>query len=374
MEWRRKVEREDRQTPIEKMLGKSFMMVSDPRLAKYPLPEIPENWDRSKPYPHPTQTITPDMAMDILRYRAIELDRIPKEIRHSEMVANRRIMPGALTGTRRRKGLIQILRDGEWNEGTASPIQFSADGFLLDGQHRIAACALSKHPEICPTGVAIKVPVTDCVPWDTFAVTDVGRGRNAGNLLRMKYSAYIGGAAKLILPVLHGDERLRWSYTEATTAECVTLGQQWPLFDSRWVTEIMKATTHLHIPTTPLLATVIMALAAGGDKVSDDVQQFLNGLSIDFEEGYHWPYGDGKDPRYMLKTMYLRKKAGSKNLTDADRRLATAHIRRALEIWLERKSDRPINLQKLPNPGDKELLPEVWRADDVRTYHLEVTA
>lgn len=359
---------ENAQSVIEKLLG--FDFVSDPRKAKTPIPEAPEGHPSDRPYFYPAQVFTPSMAKDILKYRVIRFDVMPKKLQHDEMTANRRFLIGALKGSRHRKGLIQVLLDKEWNPRIATPVVFTEDGFLLDGQHRFAACALS--------GVPIEVPVAVQGQWDTFTVTDTGTGRNAGQLLgEVPYPDYSAAAAKLILPTIKGTERTNWSDSDAPNQDIYDLVHGWPFFHESWsnggswMKEVVQASAS-RVPLSPLAASTMMALAAGADPFH--VQSFLTGLKPSYRDGFPEIGDRANDPRWMLRNVYLNKPSGTR-VSDKQRRQQVGHVRQAMQIWLEYQSgSQIIRLTKLPTVPSHQKLPEVWHADRVREFHREAVS
>lgn len=353
-------------TPIEKMLD--FQFVSDPRRARFELPGAPAGWPQGKPYAHQPTTFTPEQARDILKYRVIRLERIPKDLRHDDMCANRKFLLNVLRGTSRKKGLIAVLRDDGWNHNTPQTASFTREGFLLDGQHRFAASVLANKP--------ITLPYMSCVPWDTFVDIDSGRGREAAQLVDVPYAEHAAAAARRILPVLKGIERQVWAEQNAVNSDIVELVHGWPFFQESWdgagggtwMQEIM-ATRPSRVPLTPLIASVMMALAAGADRFH--VLEFLEGLKPSYTRGYDTLGTTGADPRYLLRDRYLNRNKNTKDPKEARR--AVAYCRRALAVWLEyKRGGRVEELRALKAVGERELLPEVWRADAVRKFHNEV--
>lgn len=363
---------DDAKSAIEKRLG--FDFVSDPREAKFPIPETPKGHPKNRPYPYPAVKVTPEMARDILKYRVIRREITPKRLIHKKMTGNRRFLMAALDGSRHRKGLIEVMSDGEWNPGIAAPIVFTSDGFLLDGQHRVAACALSK--------TTIEVPITVNGQWDTFAVTDTNRGRNAGQLLGdVPYADYCAAAAKLILPVIYGTERQDWSIQSASNQEIYDLVHGWPFFHESWenggtwMKEVVNAAAS-RIPLSALAASTMMALAAGADVYH--VQAFLDGLKPNYRDGFPDIGEKGKDPRFLLRRAYLTRGNSGKNATDTERRQQVGHVRRAMQIWLDyrmwderREGPGITELSQLRSVSEHSDLPEVWNADAVRKFHRE---
>lgn len=363
---------EENLSPIERLLG--FAFVSDPRKAKFPIPKTPAKHPVDRPYPHPSMIITPEMARDVLKYRAVSMEVMPKELKHAAMTGNRRFLLTTLEGGRRDKGLIQKIKDGEWNPRISSPVVFTRDGFLLDGQHRFAACALA--------GVPIEMPPTTNGQWDTFSVLDTGRQRNAGQLLgNVLYADYSAATARMILAVIRREELREPVALDASNREIYDLVHSWPWFHESWddggswMSHVMAASGRM-LPRTPLAASTMMALAAGANP--SWVQEFLNGLKPDYGDNLDEKFiqiGEtGRDPRHMLKKFYLYPKAKLVPAT-LDKRRQTGHCRRAMEVWLEYKAGNPIELAKLPTAAPLNSdMPEVWHADAVRKFHQDVIA
>lgn len=361
--------REDTRTAIEKMLDLDF--VSDPRLSRFPIPETPGDFlvkTPDRPYPHPSYKVTPEMAKDVLKYRVIRVERMPRDLRHPEITSNRRFLLTTLNGTKKNQGLVPMVSGGGWNPRISTPAVFTRDGFLLDGQHRFAACALS--------GVPIELPITTNGQWDTFAVLDTGRGRNAGQLLgdMIPYPDQSAAAAKLILPVLRGIERSDWTVPDATNQEIYELVHGWGVFheiqegSGSWMKHVLQAAAS-GVPQGALAASVMMALAAGADPFA--VASFLEGLKPSFQEAYPMIGSRGRDPRYLLRRQYTNKR-GAKKATDKDRRDQVSHVRRAMEVWLDYTSGSSlIELEKLQAAAENADLPVVWNASAVRQYHNE---
>lgn len=360
-------------SPIEALLG--FEFVSDPSKAKYPLPETPKEHLKTRPdrpFPHPGMVITPEMARDILKHRVIRVDLIPRQRRHEDITRNRRFLMGSLQGTKRNKGLIRIVQDGELNPRTSIPLVFTEDGYLLDGQHRIAACWLSKK--------SIEYPVTTNGQWDTFSVLDTGRSRRPDQLLGegIPYPEQAAAVAKLIISVLRGTEQNEWTAQDASNQDIYELVRGWPFFygdedgSDSWLKHVAKASKS-RIPITALGASTIMALAAGANP--DHVQEFLNGLTPGYRDGFPMLGKNGEDPRHLLRRQYLNKQQ-SKHPNDKERRIQVSHVRRAMEVWLEYKAymdpkdeGKLIELTKFQGPSESSSLPAVWRADAVRSFH-----
>ncbi len=358
---------ENRISAIEKKLG--FEFVSDPRLARFLIPQTPPEYlakHPDRPYPHPSMVITPEMARDVLKHRVIRTDRMPRGIRHDEMTGNRRFLLLTLDGAKGKKGLVGTIENGDWDPRISTPVVFTGDGFLLDGQHRFAACALS--------GIPIELPVTTNGQWGTFSVLDTGRGRSAGQLLGdIPYPDQAAAAARWILPVLRGTEKTQWSVPDASNQDIYDLVHGWPWFhetwdNGSWMRHISQASGR-RIPLSALAASTMMALAAGAS--ASHVQEFLNALKSSYSEGFPKFGIKGDDPRFMLRRQYLNK-TGAAKPTERDRRDQASHVRKAMSIWLDHRAGiRTVEQAKLQAAFEGADLPGVWHADAVRSFHNE---
>lgn len=344
---------------IEKMLGVTF--ASDPRRSRFPLPEIPAEYAEAypgEPYVIPFE-VTPEIARDWLTYRVISREVTPKELLHDEFGPNRRFIPGALTGSSSKKGWIDTFKDGEIRK-THQGIAFTPDGFLLDGQHRLAACLLTK--------ISYRPLLANGVPWDGFVAMDSGRARTADQFITMPHPTLCAAAARYIMPSLKGVEDREYYDKLAPKQDVIDMVYGWPLFSGPWMNEIMAAAKGSNIPNTPLAATVLMALAAGGDAVSDHVQQFLNGLKKGFQ-----PYdyikigGTGQDPRWVLSSAFRTSRTeGKRTFSSKETYGNVGLIRRAMNIWMDQEV---AGVFQRTHPGRD--LPPVWNVDAVRAYHTK---
>lgn len=347
---------------IEKMLGISF--ASDPRLSKFPLPRTPENHPTDRPYPHPAQEISPQVAKDWLTYRVIRKEVTPRALLHDKFCANRRFIINNLKGSTARKGLVDTIKDGEWNPAIAQGIAFTPDGFLLDGQHRLAACVLA--------GKAIEVPVSTNTPWETFAVTDAGRARTAGQLIDLPYADYCSSIAKYLMPGVYGTEREDFQYKAASRQETIDLVMGWPLFQGPWMNQIMLASQSARIPAAPLGAATIAALAVldmeGRSEAPDApnefrVQAFLDGLKKSFSPT---DYTSATDPRWQIRLLFQGGTRGDSGgrVAAPDQRGNAGVLRRAMTLWLENKE-----ISQIARTPSNRALPPFWHGEKLAEYH-----
>lgn len=339
-------------TPVEDLLKLVFN--SDPRKAKYPLPEPPDESPEGLPYTISGFLLTPEIARDILRYRLIRVDRTPKALQHEEFRRNRNLRVSTI------KSWEKKLLNKEWDSGIHQGIGFTSDGFLIDGQHRCAGVSLSK--------VSIRINATFNVGWSSFAKMDDTLRRSAGQMLDVPHPFECAAISRRIIPVLRGEDRTSFT-VQGATEEVIDVGEGWPFFSNpEWVRAIKRA-SRSGIPFAPLGASVMCALAAGANEF--DVQEFLTGLDIDYRDGFPSIHGDGEDPRFLLRKEFRpSRQLNPGRFPVAEDRANTHLIRRAIHAWLERDSPKE-KIRALNRPrADRNLWP-VWRGERVREFHAK---
>lgn len=268
------------------------------------------------------------------------------------------MLPG-LYGSKYNKGLVDVLKDGEWDPGVSQGIAFTWDGFISDGQHRLAAIALTK--------IAADIIITRNASWSAFDVTDMQRVRRPGQMLGdMPHSGLAIRIAKYLYPVLLGTQETDYYSRETSNPDLVEMVRAWPLFHGPWLAEVQAVHQEYHVPTSPLGAVVVGALAAGANE--DDVQQFLNGMRRRHKEAFPSIGTDGEDPRYLLRMQFSRGSQG--RIPEAESFGNAGILRQAMTVWLERYSDKPIKIKKFQRAVyKKQNLPPFWRSGEISKYH-----
>jgi hypothetical protein len=332
------------ETPVERLL--KFSLSSDPRCSRYPVPEAPAG---VRTHPAGYVTVTPDMARDWVTNRLFLADRTPRDMRHPDQRHNRVVSPAHVLKLKR------MFENDEWDANVPdSEICFTEDGYILDGQHRLCAALLA--------GVTFKVLAKVAVPWNTFAKMGTGLRRAPQQFLHnYPYQTVVGSAVRHILPVLHGSEERDTACTPRDGEEMLAVADAFPWLRGSWVTEVNKVGVSLHAPRGPLLASIVMAMAAGGDEYAQATQNFLTGL----ETGANLTRDD---PRYVLREKFralqnkrIREGHLKRSLPAAEQGRQVAFVRQAFAAWMDERS-----LAQLVLP---RKLPAVWRADDVRTFY-----
>lgn len=336
----------------EKLLGLEF--ISDPRKSKFTLPKPPKSHE-GKPYTFTRFTVTPEIARDWANYRLIVPDETPKELKHDEFDPNRRIQVHRIRHWNR--VFTGKAVDGEtWNPDTPPGIVFSWDGFILDGQHRIAGSLLGR--TTFETLLAVNYP------WSVMAVMDTPLRRNAGQMTDVPYPQDAARIARYLLPVIYGTEE-RDHTMRRNMREIVAITRHYPWFrNPDWITQIKRLGKY-GFPTTALGAVVFGALAAGAD--SFEVQGFLNGLRP-YTKKEEW-IGQGRDPRVLLGEKYMRnEKAGTRK--DSILRSDAGIFRKSMTVWLNRNSENPDHVSTLQFIGGN--LPPFWNSEAIREFHRTV--
>lgn len=348
---------------IEKMIGGEFS--SDPRCSKFPLPEIPEGTPDGISYTHSGYVVTPEIAKDWVQHRSIRRDVMPRDLTHDNVVPNRKYLISYL------KTFTKKLQQPDWwDKGIHQGLAFTPDGFILDGQHRLAACVLS--------GVPIILPVAVNVPWASFNNIDQNRHRSAHQMLDIPYATAAASVAKHLLPVLDNRSATDHVYGgREYNEQVIEICLGWPYFaeDQAWMKEIYEAASESGIPSGPLGAVCIGGLAGGVP--ADDVQQFLNGLRPLSRDVKYITIGtNGDDPRRLLARHFKKQKdaRGSNNrnsLTFADQRANAGTIRYCFDVWMRRNSDDPKKIKTIQRWPATSDLPPFINEREIREFHTK---
>ncbi|MBD3004656.1 hypothetical protein [Streptomyces sp. 5-10] len=345
---------------IENLLGIKFE--SDPRQSRFPLPRPPKGHPKDKPYTKNSFVLTRDVARDWLTYRVIRRELTPPDLVHSDFRDNRRFLVDyAKDWAKIFSGQSAEKYNPNTHEGAAFSREIVGnDEFLLDAQHRFAGFLLS--------GIkSIEIPVTTGVDWAAFAIMNKGRRRNVGQMLGdLPYAHLAAGVARHLLPVVDGSEREKFTIP-GRDEDVIDIARGWPHFRGPWLKEVM-GTLKSRIPMSPLGATVIGTLAAGGDPF--EVQQFIDGLKPGYREGYPSIGTDGEDPRRLLKLAFTGRDP-KQRYSEAEQRVNAGMIRQAMNVWMRRHDDKPIKYKTLPRTPAHRQLPPFWQADKIRAFHDE---
>lgn len=348
-------------TTIENLLNGSFS--SDPRKSSFELPKAPKGAPKGIPHVESGVVITPEMARDWILHRTIRRDVMPKAVTHSEVVPNRKYLVGySQYGARKLQA-----ETTWWNKGTHQGLAFTPDGFIIDGQHRLSWCALA--------GVPIILPVAVNAPWSAFKDIDQNRARSAHQMLDIPHATVAAGTARYLLPILSKDGRINHSYKgREYNDKVIEVCLGWPYFaeDQPWMREVYEAGKEAGIPSSPLGAVVVGSLAAGVD--ADEVQQFINGLRPFSRNVPYITIGtNGSDPRQLLARFFNKQKAATGNnrrrSSAADDRSNTGVIRYAMDVWLRRRSSKPVKVSTIGSWPDVRDLPALPNEDAIRAFH-----
>lgn len=170
-----------------------------------------------------------------------------------------------LLSPRRVNALSACIARGEWIVD-GNPVKVSADGVLLDGQHRLAAIVQAKQ--------TVPVLVVTGLPKDSQLVMDSGRSRSFADYLRIRGVSNVSNVAAAI--------RLLWMYNEGYLASshgwhtAVAANQQlWALFQARGedVAAAISATRpvrqHLMVPPSACAVAWLIFVQLDGDDCVD---------------------------------------------------------------------------------------------------------
>lgn len=341
---------------IERMLGIEFS--SDPRASRFPLPDVPAGAPEGIPWIESGFVLTPEIAKDWLTHRVIRQEFMPKALVHDDVIPNRKFLIQYVKTWRKK------LENGEWNRGTHQGAAFTPDGFLLDCQHRMAACVLS--------GIPIILPVAVNTPWSAFLITDDSRRRAPDQMIgELPYSKLCTSIARYLLPALQGSSKTEWS-PRGFNEDIVNICLGWPQFsaDAQLTHTIHTISREARIPGPPLGAVCIGALAAGADPF--EVQAFLDALRPYAKVEFETIGTDGEDPRRLIGALFAkenRSKDSRGRFSNDDQRSHAGTLRRAMTLWLNRNTDdreKVKTMQPIPKSRD---LPPMWNEEGIRAFH-----
>lgn len=332
---------------IEKLLNLDF--ASDPRLSRF---KVPGGTTKDISKPVGKMEITPEIARDWLTYRIYVPDTTPVDIRRNDMRPNRRISPNRV-----KNHWAPIFRNGEWDEYNGRSMCFTEDGFVLDGQHTLAAIAF--------TGISVKIQITTNVPWGSFGNIDTPLTRTPQQFLHgYKNPAVISSAVKHILPALENRETMLAQARTANNSDVYRVAELFPQLKGDWSGEAKAVTAKIGLPAGPLLAHIIVAMTAGGDV--NHVQKFLNGLNTGENLS-------ANDPRYRLREKFVDIRNAKRHLSAMANKVSGGEhivqinlLRFAFNAWMD---DR--ELERLA-VGKGTTLTNMWGADQLRAWYKEV--
>ena len=215
-----------------------------PKDSRVPLPRGPE-----------VVVVTPEIAADWLETRNTR----EKNRNVSANIVNR---------------YATAMRRGEWGL-THQGLAFDTDGWLLDGQHRLRAVAVSQ--------IAQKFWIFPDMPRDTFDKLDVGRRRLASHVLRKPNAAALVAAAKYVavaegtFPPRHPTE----AWAELTNTEAVEIVSRWGsnLEEAvRIARNIARPTRILAAPHAAVLAQALRSPYA--DRIEEWERTLMSGANL----------------------------------------------------------------------------------------------
>ena len=124
------------------------------------------------------------------------------------------------------------MKEGRWNEEICDPIQFTGNGTLINGQHRLKA--------VIESGSSIWMWIQTGLKEEDFKNIDLGAKRNASDFMRgKKNSKNLSAVARYAYATKHGDASLAGiihGYMSITPREyvsdtCILLESENPLVD-----------------------------------------------------------------------------------------------------------------------------------------------
>jgi hypothetical protein len=230
------------------------------------------------------------------------------------------------------------MRRGEWKSSTHQSIAITAEGRILDGQHRLAAVVMAD--------LTVEMLVAFNADPNTFDVVDGGRPRTAANILQImgiQNAAVISAAAKFVLS--YDKVKGIWSGPAYQAELSKPMIGQFAMENADGFAEALKVSGPvrrvLHLKPAGLLAVAFMILRKERD-AGVMREEFFQGL-LTGEELHRG------DPRLAVRKMY-----GTSRL---DKRTDAAQYQMAvlLKAWNAFVQGDPVQLlrwlpsEKMPN-------------------------
>lgn len=195
--------------------------------------------------------------------------------------------------------LVTEIRSGNWQLNGETVI-ISQSGKLLDGQHRLAAVALS--------GQTVRMAIAYDAPEDAVSTIDTGRSRSNSDILTIrgidgghKIAAATGTFWRMMVNA-HPVAILPASYA-------MTIIERYPAF-STWTERVNKAATALRlVPNAGLIASLVYLTSVANRE--DLAERLFSGLSTGagLQDG---------DPVLALRNRMLNRRPGERRRTTQD--------------------------------------------------------
>lgn len=249
------------------------------------------------------QTITPEMAAYIFLEKNVH---------------NRNVAAGKV------RDYMQAINDGEWKLNHQG-IAFYSSGILADGQHRMVACALSKHP--------IELTVALDFAESAIDTIDISKGRTAGDALQLKgiedpnlKSTIAKDVMTYIFQVENG-VKPRFSIPKI---------EKYVLEHDSDLTEAIRiGSASVQNVTEPCMnrneASTAAYLLSCGNHESKNIQSFIAAMQTgvaDYPEA----------PTIVLSKQFMKSKMSNNKMHKFNKQAKLALICKGINYWLEEKS------------------------------------
>lgn len=347
-------------SPLERLLNVDFS--SDTRQARFALPgeDDPDVVSGKPTVPVGRLVITREVAYDIVVNRIFRKNQTPPDFRDDTRI-NRDVSLNEIIKFAREK-----ILPGKWDMNTPKGMDYTPDGYVLDGQHRSCAILLA-YILAAKEGISFappSIPVTRNVPWSSFSHIDTGLGRQGHQFLSLTDPKREAVTLKYLSPMLEGREKVNLQDERADIDRLLFLESLFPEMGSGWYSEVVVAKNRTGIPAKTLLSHMIAAYRAGAEY--SKVQEFLNPL-IDTKIVL-----EPSDPRDRVRTHAYRvrnerNRNGTTKISKRDEVMYANLIRAGMRNFLDGKQ-----MDKLA-PSNLGL-GEIWHGAQLQQWYKEMTA
>lgn len=347
-------------SPLERLLEVDFS--SDPRKARFPLPgqDLPAFAAGEPSVPLGRMRITREIAYDQVVHRIFREGMTPRDFRDDNRI-NRDISLGEIKRFAREK-----ILTGKWDMHTPKSMDYTPDGYILDGQHR--SCAIHYAYLIAAReGIhfeAPSVPVVGNVPWASFSNIDTGLPRKGHQFIRLPDPQRASMTLKYLSSMLEGRERVELFEERADIDRIRYLESIFPELGGSWYQEVILAKRRTGIPAKTLQSHMIAAYRAGAEY--SKVQEFLNPL---VHTDMVLEPSDARDRvrAHAYRVRNERNRNGTKKLSKGDEVMYANLVRAGLRNFLDDK--------KLDKLAPTSLgLGEIWHASQLQQWYKEISS
>jgi hypothetical protein len=218
----------------------------------------------------------------------------------------------------------------------ASPIRFSEDGRLLDGQHRLSAVVKSNKTQ--------QFLIVTGVKSESFKVMDTGRNRGGSDVLYIngiKYSTVVASAARFIIKFKKGNISQAKASNKTTNSDILSWYE-----NNKAIMDIIKNADKMRVASSNVLTSTQIASFhfLFAEKNVLDAEKFIHKLCTGLDL-------DLKSPIFVLRKRLIQDKLSKAKLPTKEK---SALIVKAWNLYRKGKECQFLRWNK-----ENEKFPEI---------------